>query len=85
MHTTSRPQKLEGLTQKQRKAAADMLDAYINKNHQEARWCLQLFFTTLHVIDEDIRAFIERELALTIIGKYDVTRKPRKKLAEKIS
>lgn len=31
------------------------------------------------VIDDDIRAYIESELVLAIIGKYDITRKPPKK------
>lgn len=34
--------------------------------------------TTKDVVDEDIRAFIESELALAIIGKYDVTRKEKR-------
>ena len=34
--------------------------------------------TTKDVVDEDIRAFIESELALAMIGKYDVTRKEKR-------
>ncbi len=30
------------------------------------------------VVDEDIKAYIESELALTIMTKYDLTRIPRK-------
>lgn len=29
------------------------------------------------MIDKDIRAIIQSELALAVIGKYDVIRKPR--------
>lgn len=32
----------------------------------------------VQIIDEDIRAYIESELALAIIGKYDITRLPPK-------
>ena len=30
----------------------------------------------IQIVDEDIRAFIESELVLAIMGKYDITRPP---------
>ncbi len=37
--------------------------------------------TTKMVVDEDIKAYIESELAMKILLKYDLTKKPDKKMS----